>query len=81
MIDFKWFIPDYFDKFKLQVLADMKASGATAAQTKAKMTEMNGAVEMYKNPLFNALFYLHGNRAGGYSNFGNRGADLKKKGY
>ena len=56
MIDFKWFIPDYFDKFKLQVLADMKANGATAARIKEKTTEINGYIKIYKNPLYNALF-------------------------
>jgi hypothetical protein len=56
LIDFTWFTPDYFDKYTAHMLADMKAHGATAAQLKAKTEEMNGAVKMYKNPLFNALF-------------------------
>ena len=56
MVDFTWFIPDFFDKYKLHMLADLKAHGATAAHIKVKMTEMDAEVEMYKNPLFNALF-------------------------
>ena len=56
LIDFTWFVPDYFDKFKVQMLADMKAQGATSAQVKAKMVEFNSQAQMYKNPLFNALF-------------------------
>jgi len=56
LIDFTWFIPDYFDKYKSHMLADMKAHGDTAAAIKKKMTEINNGLEMYKNPLFNALF-------------------------
>jgi hypothetical protein len=56
MIDFKWFIPDYFDQYESQILAEMKAHGATGAELKAKTAEINSAAEMYKNPLFNALF-------------------------
>ena len=56
LIDFTWFTPDYFDKYTTHLLADMKAHGATAAKLKAKTTEMDSAMKMYKNPLFNALF-------------------------
>jgi hypothetical protein len=56
MIDFTWFIPDFFDKYKSAMLIDLKAHGATAAEITKKMTEMDGAVVLYKNPLFNALF-------------------------
>jgi hypothetical protein len=56
MIDFKWFVPDYFDKYTAGVIADMKAQGATAAEIKAKTIEINNGAQMYKNPLFNALF-------------------------
>ena len=56
MIDFKWFIPDYFDKYESQILAEMKAHGATGTELKAKATEIDNAAEMYKNPVFNALF-------------------------
>lgn len=56
MIDFTWFIPDFFDKYKLNMLAEMKAQGVSAVEVKTKMTEMDGAVQMYKNPFFNVLF-------------------------
>ena len=56
MIDFKWFVPDYFDKYKAHMLTDMQANGTPAAEMNKKMIEINSGVEMYKNPLFNALF-------------------------
>lgn len=56
MIDFTWFVPDYFNNFKSHMLAEMKAHGATAAAIKAKTAELDGAMEMYKNPILNALF-------------------------
>ena len=56
MIDFTWFIPDFFDKYRSHMLTEMKAHGATAAEIQTKMTELNNGAELYKNPLFNALF-------------------------
>ena len=56
MIDFKWFVPGYFINYKSQTLAELKANGATQAVMNAKSTEIDGAVKMYENPFFNALF-------------------------
>jgi hypothetical protein len=56
IIDFKWFIPDYFDKYRSAMIAGLKAQGATADEIKTQVTETNAEAEMYKNPLFNALF-------------------------
>ncbi len=56
MIDFTWFIPDFFVKYKALMLADMKASGASAAAIKKQMDGIDSYAHLYKNPLFNALF-------------------------
>jgi hypothetical protein len=56
LIDYTWFFPDYFDKYSSSMVEDMKAHGATADAMNAKVIELKGYAQMYKNPLFNALF-------------------------
>jgi len=56
MIDFYYFIPDYYQKYAAHQLSAMKAAGATPAQLAAKAAETQKFGEMYKNPFFNALF-------------------------
>jgi len=55
MIDFKFFIPDFFDKYKSLMLADLKAKGASAAAIQKQLADMDGYQQMYKNPIFVAL--------------------------
>jgi hypothetical protein len=47
--------PDFMDKYADAMLEKMKASGANADQMAAATKEMEGAKEMYKNPLMRAL--------------------------
>ncbi|QHS57526.1 DUF4199 domain-containing protein [Mucilaginibacter sp. 14171R-50] len=56
MIDYTFFVPDFFDKYKALMLADMKAQGAGAAEIQAKMAETDNYIEMYRNPLVNIMF-------------------------
>ncbi len=56
MIDYYYFIPDFFDKYAAHMLAKMKAAGASAAELQQQAVTIKGYSQMYKNPLFNALF-------------------------
>jgi hypothetical protein len=56
LIDYNWFYPDYFEKYSSSIVADMKAHGATAAAIQAKVAALKSYANMYKNPIFNALF-------------------------
>ena len=57
MIDFSYFIPDYGDKYQAQVLAEMKASGASAQAIKTQAAELAATMGKYKtNFLFRAMF-------------------------
>jgi len=56
MIDFKYFAPDFGKKYTAQVLAEMKANGASAIAIKKEAAEMNATMENYNsNPLFRIL--------------------------
>ena len=55
MIDYKFFMPDFLDKYKACVLDDLKAKGTSAAAIQKQMAEMNESAQMYKNPIFRAL--------------------------
>jgi hypothetical protein len=56
MIDYYYFIPDFFQKYAARQLREMKAAGATSAQLAAKQIQTMQYGEMYKNPFFNAMF-------------------------
>jgi hypothetical protein len=56
MIDYYYFIPDFFDKYAAHILTKMKASGASAAEMQKQAAAIQGYRQMYQNPLFNALF-------------------------
>ena len=55
LIDYYYFIPDYFDKYAAHQLAKMKAAGATPAQIKIQSDYLQNFSNNYKNPFFNAL--------------------------
>ena len=40
MIDFSYFVPDYGEKYQAQAIAELKASGASAAEVQKQATEM-----------------------------------------
>jgi hypothetical protein len=50
------FKPDFFDKYSARVIAEKKASGATAEQVEAKRREMAIMGEQYKKPLVNIAY-------------------------
>jgi hypothetical protein len=50
------FNPDFFDKYSARVVAETKASGATAAQVEAKRREMAAMGEQYRKPLVNIAY-------------------------
>jgi hypothetical protein len=47
------FMPDFVDKYAAQVIAQARASGATAEVIQQKMQEMQQFKQMYRNPFFN----------------------------
>ena len=55
-IDYYFFIPDFYEKYSAHVIRDMKAHGATQAQIQQQMAANKSNGEMYRNPLFNAMF-------------------------
>ncbi|MDB5088516.1 MAG: hypothetical protein JWR09_2510 [Mucilaginibacter sp.] len=57
MIDFKYFVPDYGEKYQAQAIAEMKASGASAAEIKKQGAEMAATFAKYKTSFtFRAMF-------------------------
>jgi Protein of unknown function (DUF4199) len=57
MIDYSCFVPNYGDKYQAQVLAELKASGASAAVIKKQGAEMAVTMGKYKtSAAFRAMF-------------------------
>jgi len=57
MIDYSYFVPDFGDKYQAQVLAELKASGASAEVIKKQGAEMAVTMGRYKtSPTFRAMF-------------------------
>lgn len=50
------FYPDFMEKYAASVIEQLRSGGASQAVIQAKATEMNEAVENYKNPLFVILY-------------------------
>ncbi len=48
MIDFRYFVPDYGEKYQAQALAELKASGASAAELQRQGFEMAATMAKYK---------------------------------
>ena len=55
LIDYFFFIPDFAEKLSANMLAELKASGASQPEIDKQTKEMAKFVTMYKNPLFNAM--------------------------
>jgi hypothetical protein len=49
MIDFSYFVPDYGDKYQAQAIAEMKASGVSAAEIQKQATETAATMAKYKS--------------------------------
>jgi hypothetical protein len=57
MIDYSYFLPDFGEKYQAQVLAELKASGASAAEIQRQRAELAATMAKYKaNPAFRAMF-------------------------
>jgi hypothetical protein len=55
LIDYFFFIPDFAEKYSAQMLAELKASGASQVEIDKETKEMANFVRMFKNPFFNAM--------------------------
>ena len=55
-IDYYFFIPDFYEKYSAHIIHDMKAHGATQAAIQQQMAVNKSNGEMYRNPLFNAMY-------------------------
>jgi hypothetical protein len=55
LIDFYFFIPDFAEKYSVQMLDKLKASGASQIEIDKETKEMANFARMYKNPFFNAM--------------------------
>jgi hypothetical protein len=57
MIDYSYFVPDYGDKYQAQAIAEMKASGVSAAEIQRQAAEIASSMAKYKSsPAFRAMF-------------------------
>jgi len=57
MIDFKYFVPDFGEKYQAQAIAEMKQSGLNAAEIQKQSVEMGEMMEKYRtNPAYRAMF-------------------------
>jgi len=49
MIDYSYFVPDYGDKYQAQAIAELKASGASAAEIQKQAAEITSSMAKYKS--------------------------------
>ena len=57
MIDFKYFVPDFGEKYQAQAIAEMKQSGLNAAEIQKQSVEMGEMMEKYRtNAAYRAMF-------------------------
>ncbi|MCU0327242.1 MAG: DUF4199 domain-containing protein [Spirosomaceae bacterium] len=55
LIDYYFFIPDFMDKYSVQMLKQYQASGISATDLSVKQAEMDMYKDMYKNPIWVVL--------------------------
>jgi hypothetical protein len=55
LIDYYFFTPDYMEKYAASVLAGLKASHASQADTDKQMAQVADYAKTYNNPFLNAL--------------------------
>ncbi|MFD0750905.1 DUF4199 domain-containing protein [Mucilaginibacter calamicampi] len=56
-IDFRYFVPDFGDKYQAQAIAEMKQSGVSAAEIQKQSAEMTEMMQTYKtNTAYRAMF-------------------------
>ena len=56
MIDYYFFIPDFYEKYSAHIIRKMQASGASAAAIQKQMAQNQIDGKMYRNPIFCAMF-------------------------
>jgi hypothetical protein len=56
MIDYYYFLPDFFDKYSAHIIAKMKSSGASLAEIQKKTVELQDSGKLYKNPIYCPMF-------------------------
>lgn len=56
MIEQHFFIPEYFEKFTESYLNELQQGGASPTELEAARSEMAHYAELYKNPIYVALF-------------------------
>ena len=57
MIDFSYFVPDFGEKYTAQMVAELKASGSSAAEIKKQGAAMAATMAKYKsNFVFRAMY-------------------------
>lgn len=55
LVDYYFFIPDFFGEYAASTLAGLRASHASQARIGKEMAELANYAKMYRNPFFNAL--------------------------
>jgi hypothetical protein len=56
MIDYYYFIPDFYEKYSAHIIRDMQKAGASAAAIQKQIAQNKSDGQMYRNPLFCAMF-------------------------
>ena len=57
MIDFKYFVPDFGEKYQAQAITEMKQSGLSTAEIQKQSVEMAEMMEKYRtNAAYRAMF-------------------------
>ncbi|HLZ88649.1 MAG TPA: DUF4199 domain-containing protein [Puia sp.] len=56
MIEYYLFIPDFMDKYAAHMIHEIQASGVSPAAMNKQIAEINHMSQLYKNPVFVALF-------------------------
>jgi hypothetical protein len=59
MIDFSYFVPDYGEKYTAQAIAELKASGASAAEIQKQGAEMASTMAKYKSSAFFRVMFTY----------------------
>ena len=55
LINYFFFTPDFIERYSAQVIAELKAGGASQAEIDKEAKSMESFAKMYKNPFFNAM--------------------------
>lgn len=56
LINFTFFNPDYLDKYTINAIQELKASGKSAKEIAIETKEMEDFAKQFQNPLINAMY-------------------------